>query len=772
MAARKAKSKFGSASGPSTASIDIPKRRSNKATPRAVGIREATTANDPDTHPGSWVVQGVAVFAAAMILRLLHFWAMSKTVIYEVLIGDAWQYDQWAQQIAAGQWIGTEVFYQTPLYPYFLGVVYSVAGHSVWSARWLQAVLGSLACVLLARAGTRFFNYKVGWVAGLLLAAYPPAIFFDGILQKATLDLLLTSAIIWVVSRQSTRSSHIEILSLGCLLGLLILNRENAWVFFPVLLAWVIWRYFSEPNRLGGVLAVGALIGGMALTLGPVGLRNYYVGGEFLLTTSQMGPNFFIGNHRGASGRYVSLRPDRGDPRFERTDARILAEQAEDRSLTPSQVSRYWMHRSYQDIMSEPLNWVALLARKWFLTWNQVEMVDGEGIRVHSWYSPVLLGLRWFLNFGTLTAIAVMGAWLSRKRFRDLWVLLGLILSFALAVTLFFVFARYRYPLVPLVTLFAAYGLVRAWRLAWDVTRAEWQEMLVAVTLGCLAAIATCWPNRDLHNDEVTYFSVGTALNDVGRYEEAMQQFEEALKIRPKFAQAYVNMGTTAIKQEKMDLAENYLREAIRIHPQNPVALQNLATILDKKGDEAGAEKVLLQTLENDPLMIPALQTMSRILTRRGETDEAVRYMQRAVEVDRQSPQAHSELAMTLMANRQFEAAVAAFETALKLSPDNILVANNYAWVLATGPENVRSGHLAVQLATQVCEAVDFKTPEFLDTLAAALAEDGQFERAIEYAKRATELLEVSGDPDRVRPVQERLEVFRNRQSYIDPSMQ
>ena len=64
-------------------------------------------------------------------MRLLHLWQMRGTPFFSMLMGDARGYDQWAQRLAGGDWIGTDVFYQAPLYPYFLGVVYAVAGHDL-----------------------------------------------------------------------------------------------------------------------------------------------------------------------------------------------------------------------------------------------------------------------------------------------------------------------------------------------------------------------------------------------------------------------------------------------------------------------------------------------------------------------------------------------------------------------------------------------------------------------------------------------------------------
>ena len=78
----------------------------------------------------------------------------------------------------------------------------------------------------------------------------------------------------------------------------------------------------------------------------PVAIRNAAVGGGFYLTTSQFGSNFFIGNNPASDGTYMSLRPGRGAPEFERLDATELAQKAVGRTLTPGEVSDYWFDRS------------------------------------------------------------------------------------------------------------------------------------------------------------------------------------------------------------------------------------------------------------------------------------------------------------------------------------------------------------------------------------------------------------------------------------------
>ena len=252
----------------------------------------------------------LAIFACALALRALAIWQLSGSLLFETIIGDGRNYDLWAREIVAGEWIGREVFYQAPLYPYFLAVVYSVAGVDPLVLRAVQVALGSTSCVLLAWAGWRFFSMRVGIVAGLLLALYPPAVFSDVSVEKSVLDLFLVCALLFVLGGIRGRPRLRQCVALGSVLGALALTRENTLVFAAVLLPWLLLR--PAPSGSRRLAATTAFAAGLALLLLPVALRNAAVGGGFHLTTSQFGPNFFIGNNAAADGTY-------------RPDARVLA---------------------------------------------------------------------------------------------------------------------------------------------------------------------------------------------------------------------------------------------------------------------------------------------------------------------------------------------------------------------------------------------------------------------------------------------------------------
>ena len=192
---------------------------------------------------GSFVPYAIAIFLFSLVVRLLHLWQIRPAPFFELLMGDAQSYHAWAQQIAAGDVIGSDVFYQAPLYPYFLGLVYAVLGDGPMIVRLCQAVLGSLSCVLLAFAGWRLFSTRVGIVAGVMLALYAPAIFFDGIIQKAALAAFLLCLLLALLSRlMGQPDRRWSWLGVGLALGCLVLIRENAMVFVGAIVLWLLWH--------------------------------------------------------------------------------------------------------------------------------------------------------------------------------------------------------------------------------------------------------------------------------------------------------------------------------------------------------------------------------------------------------------------------------------------------------------------------------------------------------------------------------------------------
>jgi len=559
------------------------------------------------------------IFAFAFTIRLIYLFRIESFPLFYYLMGDGRSYDEWAQQIAAGDWLGKGVFYQAPLYPYFLGLLQVVFGHDLWSIRLIQIALGALSCSFLYLAGKLFLSREAGIAAGFMLSLYAPAIFFDALIQKTVLDLLWITLLLFLLATAESKPHWSRWGAAGVVMGLLGLTRENALVWLFVLPIWI-WLHFTEHKarlRLGWV---GIFFLGLALVLLPVGLRNLEVGGEFTLTTSQFGPNFFIGNNPLADGSYIPLRSGHSSPQYERRDATELAEQALGRSLTPGEVSAYWLRRSWDYISSRPLDWLRLLGRKWMMTWNVRELEDTEDFYLYKNWSGLLRVLGWMNHFGVLAPLAALGFVLTWRRRRQLWLLYLLLGTLAFSVAMFYVFGRYRFSMVPLLTLFAGAGLTGLFAL---LRERSMRQLLTCAAVLLLAVAAVHWPVIDQSGPSASALNnLGIALARQGRIAEAIRSYELAIRARPAFAVAHNNLAATLARQGKLDEAIRYYREAVRIDPDYATAHNNLGIVLARRGDLEGAATHFRLALRIQPQFAEARQNLSRALARQGRKDE------------------------------------------------------------------------------------------------------------------------------------------------------
>ena len=121
------------------------------------------------------------------------------------------------------------------------------------------------------------------------------------------------------------------------------------------------------------------------------------------------------------------------------------------------------------------------------------------------------------------------------------------------------------------------------------------------------------------------------------------------------------------------------------------------------------------------------------------------------------------ERGTTQMDGQNHPAAVADFDQAVRLRPSDWEAINMAAWLRATSRNAAaRNGRLAVQQATRACELTKWKNPDVLDTLAAAHAEAGDFERAVQFQKQAIGLAPLG---ERIK-MHERLRLFEQRTPY------
>ncbi len=162
---------------------------------------------------------------------------------------------------------------------------------------------------------------------------------------------------------------------------------------------------------------------------------------------------------------------------------------------------------------------------------------------------------------------------------------------------------------------------------------------------------------------------------------------------------------------------------------------------------------------------VAALALASSVQLRHWRDSESL--MRRALAVTRDNHIAHAYLGVALLQRGDVPGALREWRASAALEPGDLTVANNLAWLLATTPDRRnRSPEEAVAHAERA-RRIAGEDPAVLDTLAAAYAAAGRFDRARATARRALEIAEAD-DPALAAGIRERLARYRARRPYVD----
>lgn len=264
------------------------------------------------------------------------------------------------------------------------------------------------------------------------------------------------------------------------------------------------------------------------------------------------------------------------------------------------------------------------------MTWNVRELEDTEDFYLYKNWSGLLRVLGWANHFGVLAPLAALGLVLTWGQRRKLWLLYLLLGTLAFSVTLFYVFGRYRFSMVPLLTLFAGAGLTGLFAL---LRERSMRQLLTRAAVLLLAAAAVHWPMGEPGPSASALNNLGIALARQGRTAEAIRSYELAIRARPAFAVAHNNLAATLARQGKLDEAIRYYQEAVRIDPDYATAHNNLGVALARRGDLEGAAIHFRLALRIQPQFAEAHQNLSRALAQQGKRDEAIQHYQEALRI-------------------------------------------------------------------------------------------------------------------------------------------
>ena len=525
--------------------------------------------------PAAERVVVLALLAVAAGIRALYYFEIGDHVDKS---GDAEIFLALARRIAAGDvFLAGDTLVFSPLYYYFLGTLFAIFGESYRIVLAVQLALGVGAGWVLHRFARDVFGPLAALLALALYVFYGLIVFYEGQLMDASFSVLLSILALWLLRRATVLPGWRPWLPAGVALGLLALTRPNVMLFFPLAFGWALW--FGRSARAASanvaraealraarsILPAAALTVGIGLCIFPFTIRNWLTTGDVTLVTSHGGVNFYIGNHDRATGFFS---PPPGFPPLpgvlNREIPRRMAEGETGRTgMSDSEVSSYWFARGLAFIAERPARFAALTLRKTRAFFNGYEVPVNIDFRFAREIYPSLRLAA--VPIGLVLPLALLGLAASRRRWRELLPFHLFLGAYSISVILFFVTARYRLPIVPLLIVYAGFAL-RTLLASVEVPKR------LAVQLVGVAALGLAL-NADLglrFDEALVAHSRGYTLEMMERKDEAIAYYEEALRENPDLLLTRLRVARLYGRRGSYAEARRHFDAARRLAPNDP----------------------------------------------------------------------------------------------------------------------------------------------------------------------------------------------------------
>lgn len=505
-----------------------------------------------------WIAVAGAL-ALAVALRLIYLREIAGHPLYEALTGDPALYHRQALDILAGRPVPDHAyFHSSPLYPFVLaGLLRAFAGGGLAAVRLVQTAVGTASVFLISMLARATLGRRAAVAAVYLAATYVPFVFFESEVLEITLVIALVAAMLLVLARRDASASPASACAAGLLLGLASLGKPNLLLFAPV--GSIMLLATGDGPRARRIAPAAAFFLAAGLTILPATIHNYRASGDVIPVSSNGGINLFIGNHPGASGMFQVPPEMRLDLMTSSTEA---AERATGRALSAGEVSDYWAGRAFAYMRSQPGPWLRLMARKAALFWNHYEIPNHYHFYFVRAFAPALrLPVS---TFGVIAPLGLVGLGLAvarRRRGAALLVTYGA--TFMASVVPFFITARYRLAIAPVLLVGAGFALTEMW----DRLHARrWRSLAGAAAVAAALAMAVNAPMVEfgfaqMHN------TVGAILGSRGDFRGAASEFGKAIEEDPGNVSAHYNLGVALAETGRLEEAVREFEEATRLHP-------------------------------------------------------------------------------------------------------------------------------------------------------------------------------------------------------------
>ena len=302
---------------------------------------------------------------------------------------------------------------------------------------------------------------------------------------------------------------------------------------------------------------------------------------------------------------------------------------------------------------------------------------------------------------------------------------------------------------------------------------------LIVASLGALTwrqaatytDIETLWRTTLARNPEcwMAHTNLGLVLLQKGKIDDGIAHYRSALQMQPNSWDAEYNLGTALVRKGQVDEAIRHCERAVGMRPTDPDAQVSLGDALLRKGRIDDAIDHYQKAMMARPDHFLSRYGLCQALLEKGELDSAIQVCRSALVLWPSDADCHTTLAIALEENGNPAEATQHYQKALELAPRSIPTLTNLAWLLATSPDaSLRNGPKAVELAGQADRLVGGTNTLVLRTLAAAYAENGEFENAVRTARSAMQLARMHGEDSLTADLDQQIALYQLGMPYRD----
>ena len=224
-------------------------------------------------------------------------------------------------------------------------------------------------------------------------------------------------------------------------------------------------------------------------------------------------------------------------------------------------------------------------------------------------------------------------------------------------------------------------GKLKAWQ--------AWLEPGVTLLVGGVLFLLT-WQQSRMYTDIETLYrttigrnpacwmaqaNLGNILYETNRIPEAMDLFNQAMRIKP--AAACYSLGNSFLSTGRTSEAIDQYKQALRIDPDYAEAHNNLGNALLQTGRTSEAIDQYEQAVRINPDNAEAHNNLGNALVQTGRTSEAIGHFKQALRMTPNSASAHNNLGAALAQIGRISEAIEQLQTALRINPNFIHARNN-----------------------------------------------------------------------------------------------